>query len=200
MLASMTGFGEARGQAAGLSVAVEVRTINNRHFKLSYRASRRLRQPRARSRSGRPPGDAPRHRAGESPRRSPGVGRGLPHQHVGPRELSLAARRDATAATAGRTASASKCCCSCPVSIDEQARADFEPRDDWPTIEPVLQEALAAVNKMRADEGKALLADLAANGHAVEQFLDEIAKRAPEVVRIVPDAARSSASTRRSPS
>ena len=44
-----------------------------------------------------------------------------------------------------------------------------------------MQEALAAVNKMRADEGKALLADLAANGQAVEQFLNKISKRAPEV-------------------
>src|SRR5262245_33339953 len=35
----MTGFGEARGQSDGMSVAVEVRTINSRHFKLSYRAS-----------------------------------------------------------------------------------------------------------------------------------------------------------------
>ena len=59
-----------------------------------------------------------------------------------------------------------------PGAIDEQARANFEPHDDWPAIEPVLQEALAAVNKMRIDEGKALLADLAANGQAVEQFLD----------------------------
>ena len=39
MLISMTGFGEARSQAGGLAVAVEVRTINSRHFKLSYRAS-----------------------------------------------------------------------------------------------------------------------------------------------------------------
>ena len=39
MLISMTGFGEARSQADGMAVAVEVRTINSRHFKLSYRAS-----------------------------------------------------------------------------------------------------------------------------------------------------------------
>jgi uncharacterized protein YicC (UPF0701 family) len=35
----MTGFGEARSQTDGMAVAVEVRTINSRHFKLSYRAS-----------------------------------------------------------------------------------------------------------------------------------------------------------------
>src|SRR3954463_14322321 len=35
----MTGFGEARKQTGDMSVAVEVRTINSRHFKLSFRAS-----------------------------------------------------------------------------------------------------------------------------------------------------------------
>ena len=35
----MTGFGECRRQTEGLAVAVEIRTINSRHFKLSYRAS-----------------------------------------------------------------------------------------------------------------------------------------------------------------
>src|SRR5436190_15069460 len=35
----MTGFGEARKQTSQMSIAVEVRTINSRHFKLSYRAS-----------------------------------------------------------------------------------------------------------------------------------------------------------------
>src|SRR5262245_9357798 len=39
VLASMTGFGEARAQSPGLTVTVEVRTINNRHFKLSFRAT-----------------------------------------------------------------------------------------------------------------------------------------------------------------
>ena len=35
----MTGFGEARGQSNGIAVAVEVRAINSRHLKLSFRAS-----------------------------------------------------------------------------------------------------------------------------------------------------------------
>src|SRR3954470_627067 len=35
----MTGFGEARKQTGEMSVTVEVRTINSRHFKLSYRAT-----------------------------------------------------------------------------------------------------------------------------------------------------------------
>ena len=37
MLLSMTGFGEAHNQEANLAVVVEVRAINNRHFKLTPR-------------------------------------------------------------------------------------------------------------------------------------------------------------------
>jgi len=34
----MTGFGEARSQENGVTVAVELRTINSRYFKISYRS------------------------------------------------------------------------------------------------------------------------------------------------------------------
>ncbi len=37
MLLSMTGFGEARGVVAGTRVTAELRSVNNRHFKLSLR-------------------------------------------------------------------------------------------------------------------------------------------------------------------
>ena len=39
MLLSMTGFGEAHCQENGLTVSIEVRTINSRYFKLSVRSS-----------------------------------------------------------------------------------------------------------------------------------------------------------------
>ncbi len=39
MLLSMTGFGEARFQSDALSLAVEVRAVNNRHLKVSVRGS-----------------------------------------------------------------------------------------------------------------------------------------------------------------
>src|SRR4051794_35048622 len=35
----MTGFGEARAQESGITVAVELRTINSRYFKISFRAN-----------------------------------------------------------------------------------------------------------------------------------------------------------------
>src|SRR5688572_29546155 len=39
MLLSMTGFGEARGQQEGWIVAVELRAVNNRYFKLNFRVT-----------------------------------------------------------------------------------------------------------------------------------------------------------------
>jgi uncharacterized protein (TIGR00255 family) len=39
MLLSMTGFGEAHSRADGLMVAVEIRAVNNRYFKLGLRIS-----------------------------------------------------------------------------------------------------------------------------------------------------------------
>ena len=39
MLLSMTGFGEAHCQRDGVAVAIEVRAINNRYFKLAVRAT-----------------------------------------------------------------------------------------------------------------------------------------------------------------
>lgn len=38
MLLSMTGFGEARGSVSGAHVTAELRSVNNRHFKLSLRS------------------------------------------------------------------------------------------------------------------------------------------------------------------
>ena len=39
MLLSMTGFGEARLQDPRWTIAVEMRTVNNRHFKMSAKIS-----------------------------------------------------------------------------------------------------------------------------------------------------------------
>jgi uncharacterized protein (TIGR00255 family) len=46
-----------------------------------------------------------------------------------------------------------------------------------------VKEALAAMTKMRSEEGVALAADLAHNGRQIMENLDAIARRAPEVVQ-----------------
>ena len=176
----MTGFGEARGHSAGLSVHVEVRTINNRHFKLGYRSS---------------DGYSSLEPDVESVVRQV-MRRGTVQINLRvDRQLTPDNYRINSAVVESYRAQVDALCgrngwkgnvglevlLQLPGAVDEQVRASFEPHEDWPAIEPVLREALAAVNKMRIEEGKALLADLSANGQAVEKFLEDIIQRAPSV-------------------
>lgn len=176
----MTGFGEARGQSDGLSVAIEIRTINNRHFKLSLRTTEGY--------------------ASLEPDVEAVVRQAIRRGTV---QVNLRVERQASAEDYRINASVLESyrwqidmlvgrlgwndtigletLLQLPGSIDEKCRATVEPREDWPTIEPALREALAAVNKMRTDEGAALLVDLASNGQTVERFLDDIAQRSPDV-------------------
>ena len=181
MLISMTGFGEARSQTEGLAVAVEIRTINSRHFKLSYRASEGYAalepEVEAEVRDSIRRGTIQLNlrvdrRAGADDYRInttvlENYRRQL-HEYTGRPEWS-----DPTDL---------QMLLSLPGAVEERAGADCDPRDDWPIIRPVIQEALAATSKMRAEEGVALAADLAHNGRQILELLDQVAKRAPEVV------------------
>ena len=180
MLLSMTGYGEAHAQANDVAVVVEVRTTNSRHFKFSFRST-----------------------DGYSSL-EPDV-EALVRQTIrrGTVQLNLRVDRQASSedfrinhavlegyrwqidAFKGRS--------GCPDSVelatlltlpgvvDQQHRAEFDPREVWSVIEPAIKEAVAAVGRMRAEEGKALAEDLAANGYVVEKYLGEVTKRAPEV-------------------
>jgi uncharacterized protein (TIGR00255 family) len=178
----MTGFGEARKQTGQMSIAVEVRTINSRHFKLSYRASE-------------------------------GYAALEPEVEAATREIirrgtvQLNLRVDRSSATDDyrintdvldnyrrqleQYAAGSKwnvtldpqALLSLPGVIMEKSHSQDDPHDDWPTIESVVKEAIAAMTKMRTEEGVALAADLAHNGRQIMENLDAIARRAPEVVQ-----------------
>jgi uncharacterized protein (TIGR00255 family) len=178
----MTGFGEARKQTGQMSIAVEVRTINSRHFKLSYRAS-------------------------------DGYGALEPEVEAATREvirrgtvqLNLRVDRSSVsddyrintdvldsyrqqldqyaAANKLNVAFDPQTLLTLPGVIIEKSRSDEDPHDDWPTIEPVINEALAAMSKMRAEEGVALAADLAHNGRQILENLDAITRRTPEVTQ-----------------
>ena len=163
----MTGFGEARSQADGMAVAVEVRTINSRHFKLSYRASE---------------GYAALEPEVEAVARET-IRRGTVqlnlrvdrHASADDYRINTAVlenyRRQLEAYTGRQRVERSRsicgCCSRCPASSTSSRSADHDPRDDWPAIEPVIREALAATAKMRAEEGVALAADLAHNGRQI---------------------------------
>ncbi len=178
----MTGFGEARRQTDGTSITVEVRTINSRHFKLSYRASE---------------GYAALEPEVEAVTREV-IRRGTVQVNL--RVDHGAAVDDYRINTdvlenyrqqlekyAARGASKIPfdlpTLLTLPGVISERSRDDRDPREDWPAIEPAVREALAATAKMRSEEGVALAADLAHNGRQILESLDAIAKRSPEVTQ-----------------
>jgi uncharacterized protein (TIGR00255 family) len=178
----MTGFGEARGQSNGIAVAIEVRAINSRHLKLSFRASE---------------GYAALEPEVESVTRDI-IRRGTVQLNLRvERASSMEDYRINTAVVenyrrqletyTGRSEwndpDDLRMLLTLPGSIEERGGADRDPREDWPVIEPVLRDALSALSKMRAEEGVALAADLAHNGRQILEFLDAIAKRAPDVVQ-----------------
>jgi uncharacterized protein (TIGR00255 family) len=178
----MTGFGEARSQTEGLAVSIEVRTINSRHFKLSYRASE---------------GYAPLEPEIEVVTREV-IRRGTVQLNLRvDRRASIDDyrintevlenyRRQLQAYTGRQEWSDPddlQMLLSLPGAVDEHAGTEHDPRVDWPAIEPVLHEALAATTRMRAEEGVALAGDLAHNGRLVLEALDAIAQRAPDVVQ-----------------
>src|SRR5262245_123037 len=178
----MTGFGEARKQTGQMSIAVEVRTINSRHFKLSYRAS---------------DGYAALEPEVEAATREI-IRRGTVQLNLRVDRSSATDdyrintdvldnyRRQLEQYAAGSKWNATldpHALLSLPGVIMEKSHSEEDPHDDWPTIEPVVKEALAAMTKMRTEEGVALAADLAHHGSQIMENLDAIARRAPEVVQ-----------------
>jgi len=182
LLISMTGFGEARSQAGGLAVAVEARTINSRHFKLSFRASE---------------GYSSLEPEVEAVVRG-SIRRGTVQLNLRvDRRITTDDFRINTDVVENYRAQLEKytgrsewndpddlrLLLSLPGTIDEKSRGDFNPREDWPAIDPVVRQALGALAKMRTEEGVALAADLAHNGRLIAEQLDAVARRTPEVTQ-----------------
>lgn len=180
MLLSMTGFGEARRQTAGLTALVEVRTINNRHFKLSFRASEGY---------GGLESDVEAAVREIVRRGTVQVNLRIDRQtspddfqiNVSVLESYRAQLDTYLQRYSAKNSVSLEAMLQLPGVVDAASRAGIDPREDWPLIEDVLREALAAVVKMRADEGAALLADLVANGRVVAESLDKVAERAPGI-------------------
>jgi uncharacterized protein (TIGR00255 family) len=176
----MTGFGEAHSQQDGLAIAVEVRTINSRHFKLSFRATEGYAtlEPEVET--------AARHiiRRGTVQVNLRVDRRAAAEDYRINTEVLEIYRRQLEAYT-GRSewsdADDLHMLLSLPGTVEVRGVTDHDPREDWPLIEPVVQQALAATAKMRAEEGVALAADLAHNGRQILELVDAVARRAPEV-------------------
>jgi len=181
MLLSMTGFGEGHRQQGTLTVSIELRTINSRYFKLTLRCpegynalepqleavlreriKRGTVQVNLRLDRQRKPDDFQLNLTVLSSyyKQLEALRRELPES--GPVNLSAAL--------------------TLPGVVSEQTASWSDAAGDWAQIEQALIDALARLELMRSDEGRAMAADLRTNAAVISAQLAEIEQRAPLVV------------------
>jgi uncharacterized protein (TIGR00255 family) len=177
----MTGHGEAHSHADGLSIVVELRTVNNRYFKLNLRLT---------------DGYMPLESHVESLIRQQ-IRRGTIQASV---QIDREARPEdyrlnqavllgylqqlesALGTSIGRDAAQLAPLLTLPGVVHEPTAEFEELESQWPKIERVIQAALAELSKMRLEEGRSMAADLTANLRAIAAELAKIEIRAPLVV------------------
>jgi uncharacterized protein (TIGR00255 family) len=177
----MTGFGEARREAEHVTVAVEIRTINSRHFKLNIRApegygsleahveellrkyiSRATVQVWLRIEQARRPEN---FRFNEPV--LIGYFRHLESiaEHL---KLNETPRLDQLV--------------NLPGVVDESAAAIVDCEAVWPAVEAALVESVEKLAEMRTEEGRHMAADLEDNCKQIAERLAAIERQAPAVV------------------
>ena len=176
MLLSMTGHGDARHQADGLGVFVEIRTVNSRYFKLLVRG--------------------PETYAGLESRIEACV-----RQHVRRGTVNVSLRMERTGSAddyrvngdvlmayrqqlqeLGAEAIDLDRLLQLPGAVEEPRSRPADLEDDWKVIEPALQAAIKSLDEMRRMEGAATSADLTANCRMIAAELEKIEILAPVVV------------------
>ncbi len=177
----MTGHGEARCQQNGLTVSIELRTVNSRYFKVAIRSSE---------------GYGPLDPQIESVLRQK-VRRGTIQVtlHVGrtrPAE-DYAINADILAHYRKQLDGFHRqwnipgdvpleSLLLLPGVVNAEVNSRYDPETDWPIINETLQEAVANLDRMRAEEGRAMAADLRANCRIAAESLAQIRQRAPLVI------------------
>lgn len=177
MLISMTGFGEGRSESATIVATAEVRSINNRHLKTSYRSSDGYHglEPQV-----------------EKLVRS-AIRRGTVQVNVRierqnqagdyriNNEVLLNYQEQLTQLGGVHTVLNVERLLVLPGVVSTPYASVADPAADWPTIEAALTTALANLDEMRRQEGAAMADDLLANVRAIAEELSGVEERAPLV-------------------
>lgn len=187
----MTGFGEAHRQADGVAVVVEVRTINNRYFKLTLKCGEgySLLEPEIESvvrqqiRRGTVQVSlrVDRVRGSEDYQLNPAVLTNYRRQlhelikqwHEAEGGLAEAERADAVPLAS---------LLLLPGVVIENPTSPAEAEEEWPLVREALLTAMENLAHMRAEEGRAMAADLRANCQAMAVELKTVEQRAPLVI------------------
>jgi len=177
----MTGFGEAQSQQQALTVAVEVRTVNSRYFKLNIRSSdgfglldtqiESLVRKFVKRGTIQVQLKIQRERTADDVRINAEVLTSYRRQ--------LESITDAPATSEPVRIDA---LLALPGVVEDYAAARRDATEDWPLVEATLTESLKNLTQMRRDEGAAMSADLTVNGRTIVERLEKIEVRAPLVV------------------
>lgn len=181
MLLSMTGFGEAHRQAAGLTIAAEVRTINGRYFKHSLRISEAYAglEPeienlvRGQIRRGTIQVTLRIHRAASA-------------DDYRLNAVALASYRQQLESLQTQWGTREPIALDkllvLPGVVEEVPSAASDVSELWPVVRATLEEALQRLARMRAEEGAAMAGDLRINAATIAERVAQISQRAPLVV------------------
>jgi len=181
VLFSMTGFGEARGEAGGTAVTVEVRAVNNRHLKVTVR--------------GTDPYPLLEADVEKVVRKRVRRGTVLVNVRVD-RPVQPGAARLNTAALSAYVEQVRSACrgaenlipgvlagvLALPGVAPDAGFVGGPPDDEWPLVERVLDQALVKLDAMRAVEGRAMAEELLAHHRTVSTQLAAIRGILPGIV------------------
>ena len=183
MLLSMTAYGEARGQTSAASVALEIRSVNNRHLKVSVRGSE--------------PYPVLEAEFEKIIRRS--IKRGTLHVHIRVDRVRGAGEQKINGALLCSYLEQVRAACpeasqaaalgpllagllALPGVAPDAGGRPAAPEDEWPLVEELLGKALAQLNAARQTEGRAMADELLAMRRRWTDELDAVKRIAPRVV------------------
>lgn len=175
----MTGFGESRAQDDRWTVGVEVRTVNNRHFKLVTKITEPYNSLEAEIerlvRESIRRGTVTLQVRVERPRR--------PEDYTINTVALLSYRSQLDALQSEDAAPINlSAILGLPGVIEERRNATDDPHEDWPALSAVVTEALRKLQAARVEEGRAMAGELIALSQGIRTLLDRIAERVPDVV------------------
>lgn len=185
VLLSMTGYGEARHQSETLNLSIEVRALNNRYLKVSLRAADpyHLLEPEFE----------------KVIRRT--IRRGTLQVHLRcdcalePTDyrINMVALRSylhqlqpVLEETPYREAMISQIL-ALPGVVLEPGALTARLHEDWPIIERVLEQALAQLQAMRQEEGRAMAQEMLRYRDTIATHLERIRQRIPQVMSVYRD-------------
>jgi uncharacterized protein (TIGR00255 family) len=178
----MTGFGDARKQNDRLSIAVEIRAVNNRYLKIFTKAPDRYaslegdieKLVRESVTRGTVQIELRANQIGGESRYS--LNQNVLEEYW--KNLHELAERIHVASPTDLGS-----LLNLPGAVVEEGFEFLDPQTDWPLIRETMTETIQKLQIFRAADGRSMEQDLRTNNSVIAEQLDQVEKRVPQVVR-----------------